>query len=78
VVQDRLANPRPGSYTSQLNDGLLREKIMEEAEEVTRARTRDEVIWEAADVLYFLTVLLAKAGIGYDDVLRELAGRRWK
>jgi phosphoribosyl-ATP pyrophosphohydrolase/phosphoribosyl-AMP cyclohydrolase len=78
IVRDRLADPRPGSYTAGLNDDLLREKIREEAEEVTRARTRDEVVWEAADVLYFLTVLLAKSGIGYDDVLRELAGRRWK
>jgi phosphoribosyl-ATP pyrophosphohydrolase/phosphoribosyl-AMP cyclohydrolase len=78
VVRDRLANPRPGSYTARLNDDLLREKILEEAGEVTRARTRDEIIWEAADVLYFLTVLLAKNGVGYNEVMRELAGRRWK
>lgn len=78
VVQDRLANPRPGSYTARLDDALLREKIREEAEEVTRAAARDEIIWEVADVLYFLTVLMAKNAVSYDDVVRELARRRWQ
>jgi phosphoribosyl-ATP pyrophosphohydrolase/phosphoribosyl-AMP cyclohydrolase len=78
VVADRLANPRSGSYTAALNDELLREKILEEAEEVTKAGTRDEIVWEVADVLYFLTVLMAKHGVNYDAVVRELARRRWK
>jgi phosphoribosyl-ATP pyrophosphohydrolase/phosphoribosyl-AMP cyclohydrolase len=78
VVQDRLANPRPGSYTARLDDVLLRAKIMEEAEEVTRAGTRDEIVWEVADVLYFLTVLMARNGIRYEEVVSELARRRWQ
>jgi phosphoribosyl-ATP pyrophosphohydrolase/phosphoribosyl-AMP cyclohydrolase len=76
VIQDRLANPRPGSYTARLDDVLLREKILEEAEEVTKAGTRDEIVWEIADVFYFLTVLMAKNGVSYDDIVRELARRR--
>ncbi len=78
VVQDRFANPKPGSYTATLTDELVREKILEEAKEVVEAKEKDEIIWEAADVLYFLTVLMAKSGVTYDDVLNELNRRRKK
>ncbi len=78
IVQDRLRNPGPGSYTATLDDKKVREKLLEESKEVVEARTREEIIWEAADVLYFLTVLLARENVTIDDVLRELRRRRWK
>ncbi|MBP7460263.1 MAG: phosphoribosyl-ATP diphosphatase [Candidatus Delongbacteria bacterium] len=78
VIRDRLENPSPNSYTAKLDDKLLRLKIMEEAEEVCDAQKRDDIIWEAADVLYFLSVLLVKNKIGVQDVLHELNRRRKK
>jgi len=78
VVKARFENPEPGSYTATLTDEKVRAKLMEEAGEVVEAETRDEIIWEAADVLYFLTVLLAKSGVTYQDVLNELRRRRKK
>jgi phosphoribosyl-ATP pyrophosphohydrolase/phosphoribosyl-AMP cyclohydrolase len=76
VIEDRFKNPRPGSYTATLDHKKVREKILEEAAEVVEAKSREDIIWEAADVLYFLTVLLQKQGISIDDVLMELHRRR--
>ncbi|UCE05742.1 MAG: bifunctional phosphoribosyl-AMP cyclohydrolase/phosphoribosyl-ATP diphosphatase HisIE [bacterium] len=78
VVKDRFENPQPGSYTATLTNKKLREKLLEEAGEVVIAKTRDEITWEAADVLYFLTVLLAKSGVEISDVVNELRRRRKK
>ncbi len=78
VLAQRIQSQDPKSYTAQLTPELLREKILEEAQEVVEAKTTDEIIWEAADVFYFVTVLLAKHQISVDDVLAELARRRKK
>jgi len=76
VIKDRIENPSPQSYTAQLTDELLKEKLLEEAHEVVEAKVKDEIVWEAADVIYFLMVLLAKNGVEINDVLFELSRRR--
>lgn len=65
------------SYTQQLlsDESLLAEKLTEEAAELAEAQSRDEVIWECADVLYFMTVKMQHAGIGIADVMGELKRR---
>jgi phosphoribosyl-ATP pyrophosphohydrolase/phosphoribosyl-AMP cyclohydrolase len=78
IIAERFRNPVPGSYTATLDDELVREKIMEEAEELCEAKTRDEIIWEAADLLYFSTVLMTRSGIRVEDVLHELDRRHKK
>ncbi|MDR2111078.1 MAG: hypothetical protein LBP32_07205 [Spirochaetaceae bacterium] len=42
------------------------------------AGTRGEVIWEAADLLYFMTVLMTRAGVKTAEVLDELDRRHKK
>jgi len=78
VVRDRLTHPVANSYTASLNDKTVREKILEESSELTEARNRDEIVWEAADLLYFITVLLAREQIDFPEVLNELKRRRRK
>ena len=78
IISERFQNPVPGSYTATLDDKLVREKIMEEAQEVCEAKTREEVIWEAADLLYFSTVLMTRAGVTVREVLNELDRRHKK
>lgn len=79
---DARATERPeGSYTVELleNSQLAGEKVMEEAEEVTRAvreESDERVANEAADVIYHLTVLLKSRDVGLDQVMEVLNGRR--
>ncbi|MDR0456451.1 MAG: phosphoribosyl-ATP diphosphatase [Treponema sp.] len=78
IIQERFRNPAPGSYTATLDDELVREKIMEEAKELCEAKTRDEIIWEAADLFYFSTVLMTRAGVTVQEILDELDRRHKK
>ncbi|MDR2629419.1 MAG: phosphoribosyl-ATP diphosphatase [Spirochaetaceae bacterium] len=78
IIAERLRTPRPGSYTATLDDDLVREKVREEAEELCTACNREEIIWEAADLLYFATVLLTRAGVTVKEVLDELDRRHKK
>jgi phosphoribosyl-ATP pyrophosphohydrolase/phosphoribosyl-AMP cyclohydrolase len=78
IIADRLRNPTPGSYTATLDDELVREKIMEEAGEVCGAEIHDELVWEVADLLYFITVLMTRSGVSPGEVLDELDRRHKK
>ena len=65
TLEERKLNAPPGSYTDRLykDDQLLNAKLMEEAKELCEAESKDEVTWEAADLLYFALVKCAKAGL---------------
>ena len=78
IIGDRFRNPVPGSYTATLDDELVREKLMEEAQELCAAGTHDELVWEAADLLYFSTALITRAGVRVGEVLAELERRHKK
>lgn len=78
VIQERLEQPTPDSYTATLVPGLLKEKIMEEAREVIETEIREQVVWEVADLLYFLSVWMAQKNVEWDDICRELARRNNK
>lgn len=75
IIADRFANPKPGSYTATLDAKRVREKVEEEAEELCEADGKDEVIWEAADLIYFVNVLMYKEGVTWKDVYDELDRR---
>lgn len=79
---DRRAAERPkSSYTVTLLDNreLAAGKVLEEAEEVTRAvreESDERVAEEAADVLYHLAVLLKSREVPLARVMEVLNGRR--
>lgn len=76
IIAERFAHPKPGSYTATLTDKRVREKILEEADELaSEAQSKDEVVWEAADLLYFMSVLLCKEGASWREVRDELDRR---
>jgi phosphoribosyl-ATP pyrophosphohydrolase/phosphoribosyl-AMP cyclohydrolase/histidinol dehydrogenase len=74
VLKSRLQSAPEGSYTKRLfNDAdLLRSKIMEEADELCRATTKEDVAFEAADLLYFTLTKCLAAGVNIADIERSL------
>ncbi|EDO18970.1 hypothetical protein Kpol_2002p40 [Vanderwaltozyma polyspora DSM 70294] len=73
-INQRKLNAPAESYTKRLfNDSkLLNAKIKEEAEELTEAQSKDEVAWEAADLLYFTITKLVAEGVTLQDVENNL------
>lgn len=83
LLDSRAKSAPAGSYTHRLlNDpALLASKLREEAGELIEASAlndRKEVAAEAADVIYFTLVHLAKHGVSLAEVERVLDARHYK
>ena len=82
VVKRRAENPVEGSYTNYLLDkgvDKICKKVGEEATECVIAaknRAYDELQWEAADLIYHMTVLLYEQGMSWDDVGEKMLSRQ--
>jgi len=81
TIGSRLAEHPSGSYVVRLLDdpGFAGEKVMEEAEEVSRAvreESAERVAEEAADVLFHLAALIRSRGVTLDRVGEVLNDRR--
>jgi phosphoribosyl-ATP pyrophosphohydrolase/phosphoribosyl-AMP cyclohydrolase len=82
VIDSRFRERPEGSYTAKLFNGgedRILKKIAEEAGEVLIAGkngNRDEIVYETADLLFHLFIMLRYYGVEFEDVLNELARRR--
>ena len=81
TIQKRIATLPEGSYVARMHQaGLDRilKKVGEEAGEVIIAaknRSREELAWEASDLLFHLMFLLAEEGLTPADLARTLWSR---
>lgn len=84
TVENRRDNPKEGSYTCYLLDkGIdkILKKVGEECSETIIAAkngVNSETVYETADLIYHLMVMLVQQGIPLDDVLAELDRRSEK
>ncbi|KAI5358195.1 Putative histidinol dehydrogenase, phosphoribosyl-AMP cyclohydrolase domain-containing protein [Septoria linicola] len=80
TLQSRKRSAPEGSYTARLfNDTkMLNAKIMEEAAELTEAQSKEDIAFEAADVLYFTLTKAVAAGISLEDIERNLDAKSVK
>jgi phosphoribosyl-ATP pyrophosphohydrolase len=78
TLKERKATSPEKSYSASLfrDRELLFEKIREESSEVINFTSKENLRWEIADLLYFLSVLAVAEGIEWKDIEAELAGRR--
>lgn len=81
MLVDRKINKKEGSYTTYLFekgiDKILK-KVGEECTEViigAKGGDKAETVFEIADLLYHITVMMIEMGISLDDVTAELAKR---
>lgn len=82
VIIDRQQNPKEGSYTNYLFDkGIdkILKKIGEETAEViigAKNPGKEEIVYEISDLIYHLSVLMVQKGATWEDIYKELEGRR--
>ncbi len=81
TIAKRKASAAGTSYVASLNakglDAILK-KIGEEATETiiaAKSGERDKIVYETADLLFHMLVMLQHQGIAFDDVLAELQRR---
>lgn len=75
LIKDRIENYGINeSYTKRLAEDyeLLLSKIEEESLELVNYTDRDNLIWEIADLTYFILVLMATNKIHPDEIIKEL------
>ena len=81
VVNERLETLPEGSYVTKMHEkgkGYVAQKVVEEAGESIVAALEnkpDELVGEAADLLFHLTVLLRESGVSLQNVSDELVQR---
>jgi len=80
TLKQRFRDRPSGSYSAALfaDDDRALKKLLEEAGEVVLAaknRDGDNLVWEAADLLYHLAVVMTAHGVSPGAVSRELARR---
>ncbi|MBN2651989.1 MAG: phosphoribosyl-ATP diphosphatase [Spirochaetales bacterium] len=78
LIKDRHEKMPEGSYTTHLfKSGYekIRKKTGEEAFELVLAKKREDIVYEAADLVYHMMVLLESENISFGEVVAELARR---
>lgn len=80
TLRSRFESAPEGSYTKRLfsDEKLLRSKIMEEAEELCDAQTKEEVAFEAADLVYFALTRCISKGVSWRDIEAALDAKSLK
>jgi phosphoribosyl-ATP pyrophosphohydrolase len=84
VIDDRIINPKPGSYvTGLVNDPKGIDKVLEKVGEETtefiiaiKNGIPGRTVEEAADLQFHLLIALRLAGIDLSDLMAELKKRR--
>lgn len=81
TIQDKMNNPKEGSYTKYLVDEGLDKILKKCGEEMTEViiaaknKDKEEITAETSDMLYHLLVLLQQQGVSLSDIEAELAHR---
>jgi len=78
TLRSRMEAGDERSYTYRLSkdEHAIMAKIAEESKEIINYTDRENLVWEIADITYFIMVLMASKGIAPEEIVHELRGRR--
>jgi phosphoribosyl-ATP pyrophosphohydrolase/phosphoribosyl-AMP cyclohydrolase len=79
VIKERKKFKPDNSYVASIigDNGRLIGKIREESEELIEAFTKnDNLVWEAADLIFHTFLLLANKDIGWEELVEEFRRRK--
>jgi len=79
VIQERKKTKPENSYVAKIikDNKKLIEKIREESEELIEAfEENDNLVWEAADLIFHTFLILANKGIEWNEIVKEFRKRR--
>jgi phosphoribosyl-ATP pyrophosphohydrolase/phosphoribosyl-AMP cyclohydrolase len=78
TIKKRKEEMPSGSYTTHLFEkGLekIKKKVGEETIELILAESKEDVVYESADLIYHLIVMLEERGVEFHDLMVELERR---
>ena len=84
TIQDRIKNPKEGSYTKYLMEQGLDKILKKSSEEMTETiiacknQDKDEIISEASDLFYHVLLLLNSQEVSLNDIKENLETRHGK
>lgn len=72
-IKQRINSNENLSYTKNisLNENYLKRKIVEESAELITSSSKEEIIKETADIIYFIFIFLVKNNISLTDIEKE-------
>ncbi len=82
VIKDRKKNPKEKSYVCSLfnkGEDKILQKVGEEAVELilaSKGDKREDIVYEAADLIFHVMVLLGYKDIELEEIYEELKRRR--
>jgi phosphoribosyl-ATP pyrophosphohydrolase len=80
IIKKNINSSDPNSYTKKIfgNHSQILSKILEEVEEISYSQSKDNLVYEISDLIYFLTLYSLSKGLEVKDISNELIKKHFR